>query len=132
VGIRLGLSIAKFNYGTGVRALFPTVVEQAQEAESSGFDGLFVMDHLYQLPSYGSPDEPMLEAYTTLGALAGATARIQLGALVTGNTYRNPTLLAKQITSLDVISQGRAVLGIGAGWYELEHQQLGFEYGNLH
>ena len=73
----------------------------------------------------------MLEAYTALGALAAATERVQLGTLVTGNTYRNPTLLAKAITTLDVISQGRAILGIGAGWFELEHDQLGYEFGTF-
>jgi F420-dependent oxidoreductase-like protein len=73
----------------------------------------------------------MLEAYTALGALATATERVQLGTLVTGNTYRNPTLLAKAITTLDVISQGRAILGIGTGWYELEHDSLGFEFGTF-
>jgi alkanesulfonate monooxygenase SsuD/methylene tetrahydromethanopterin reductase-like flavin-dependent oxidoreductase (luciferase family) len=73
----------------------------------------------------------MLEAYTLLGALATATERIQLSALVTGNTYRNPTLLAKTVTTLDLVSGGRAVLGIGAGWFELEHQQLGFEFGTF-
>jgi F420-dependent oxidoreductase-like protein len=70
----------------------------------------------------------MLEAYTALGALATATERVQLSTLVTGNTYRNPTLLAKAVTTLDVISAGRAILGIGAGWFELEHRQLGFEF----
>jgi F420-dependent oxidoreductase-like protein len=89
------------------------------------------MDHFYQLPVLGSPDQPMLEAYTALGALATATDRIQLGALVTGNTYRNPTLLAKIITTLDVVSAGRAILGIGTGWFELEHRQLGFEFGTF-
>jgi hypothetical protein len=73
----------------------------------------------------------MLEAYTALGALATATERVQLGTLVTGNTYRNPTLLGKAITTLDVVSAGRAILGIGAGWFELEHDQLGFEFGTF-
>ncbi len=131
VTIRLGFQIPNFSYGTGVEQLFPTVVAQAQEAESAGFDSVFVMDHFYQLPMLGSPDQPMLEAYTALGALATATSRVQLGTLVTGNTYRNPTLLAKIITTLDVVSQGRAILGIGTGWFELEHDQLGFEFGTF-
>ena len=129
--IRLGLQIPNFSYGTGVDQLFPTVIAQAQEAEAAGFDSVFVMDHFYQLPMLGTPDQPMLEAYTTLGGLATATERVQLGTLVTGNSYRNPTLLAKAITTLDVISQGRAILGIGTGWFELEHDQLGFEFGTF-
>ncbi|CAN3129174.1 LLM class F420-dependent oxidoreductase [Mycobacterium sp. smrl_JER01] len=129
--IRLGLQINNFSYGTGVPDLFPTVVAQAQEADASGFDSVFLMDHFYQLPGIGSPDEPMLEAYTALGALSTATQNVQLGTLVTGNTYRNPTLLAKNITTLDVISQGRAILGIGTGWFELEHDQLGYEFGTF-
>ena len=129
--IRLGLQIPNFSYGTGVSEIFPTVVAQAQEADAAGFDAVFVMDHFYQLPGLGTPDQPMLEAYTALGGLASVTERVQLGTLVTGNTYRNPTLLAKAITTLDVISQGRAVLGIGTGWFELEHDQLGYEFGTF-
>jgi F420-dependent oxidoreductase-like protein len=131
VAIRLGLQIPNFSYGTGVENLFPTVIAQAREAEAAGFDSVFVMDHFYQLPMLGDPDQPMLEAYTALGALATATERVQLGTLVTGNSYRNPTLLAKIITTLDVISQGRAILGIGTGWFELEHDQLGYEFGTF-
>jgi F420-dependent oxidoreductase-like protein len=131
VSIKLGLQIPNFSYGTGVSEIFPTVIAQAQEAEAAGYDSVFVMDHFYQLPGLGTPDQPMLEAYTALGGLATATSRVQLGTLVTGNTYRNPTLLAKAITTLDVISQGRAILGIGTGWYELEHDSLGFEFGTF-
>ncbi|MEI7543660.1 MAG: LLM class F420-dependent oxidoreductase [Mycobacteriaceae bacterium] len=129
--IRLGFQIPNFSYGTSVAELFPTVIAQAQEAQAAGFDSVFVMDHFYQLPMLGSPDQPMLEAYTALGALAAVTEDVLLGTLVTGNTYRNPTLLAKIITTLDVVSQGRAVLGIGTGWFELEHDQLGFEFGTF-
>ena len=111
--------------------MFPTVIAQAQEAQAAGFDSVFVMDHFYQLPMLGSPDQPMLEAYTALGALASVTQDVLLGTLVTGNTYRNPTLLAKIITTLDVVSAGRAVLGIGTGWFELEHDSLGFEFGTF-
>ncbi|PXX11146.1 LLM class F420-dependent oxidoreductase [Mycolicibacterium moriokaense] len=129
--IKLGLQIPNFSYGTGVAELFPTVIAQAQEAEAAGYDSVFVMDHFYQLPGLGTPEQPMLEAYTALGGLATATERVQLGTLVTGNTYRNPTLLAKAITTLDVISQGRSILGIGTGWFELEHQQLGYDFGTF-
>lgn len=129
--IRLGLQIPNFSYGTPVAELFPTVLAQAREAEAAGFDSVFLMDHFYQLPMLGSPDQPMLEAYTALGALATATEKVLLGTLVTGNTYRNPTLLAKIITTLDVVSQGRAVLGVGTGWFELEHTQLGYQFGTF-
>ncbi|TRW82405.1 LLM class F420-dependent oxidoreductase [Mycolicibacterium sp. 018/SC-01/001] len=129
--IRLGLQINNFSYGTGVGEIFPTVTAQAKEADDAGFDSVFLMDHFYQLPGIGNYDEPMLEAYTTLGALAAATSNVQLGTLVTGNTYRNPTLLAKAITTLDVISAGRAILGIGTGWFELEHDQLGYDFGTF-
>lgn len=131
MAIKLGYQIPNFSYGTGVAELFPTVVKQAQEADAAGYDAVFLMDHFYQLPGLGTPDQPMLEAYTALGALATATEHLQLGTLVTGNTYRNPTLLAKAITTLDVISQGRAILGIGTGWFELEHDQLGYEFGTF-
>jgi F420-dependent oxidoreductase-like protein len=131
VTIRLGLQIPNFSYGTGVEEMFPTVIAQAREAEAAGYDSVFLMDHFYQLPGLGTPDQPMLEAYTALGALAAATEKVQLGTLVTGNSYRQPTLLAKAITTLDVISQGRAILGIGTGWFELEHDSLGFEFGTF-
>jgi F420-dependent oxidoreductase-like protein len=131
VAIRLGLQIPNFSYGTGIDELFPTVIAQAQEAEAAGFDSVFVMDHFYQLPMLGTPDQPMLEAYTALGGLATATKRVQLGTMVTGNTYRNPTHLTKAVTTLDVMSQGRAILGIGTGWFELEHDSLGYEFGTF-
>jgi F420-dependent oxidoreductase-like protein len=131
VSIRLGYQMPNFSYSGPVAELFPTVIAQAREAEAAGFDAAFVMDHFYQLPGLGAPDQPMLEAYSALSGLATATSQIQLSALVTGNTYRNPTLLAKTVTTLDVVSGGRAVLGIGAGWFELEHRQLGFEFGTF-
>lgn len=120
-----------FSYAKPVAELFPTVVAQAREAEAAGFDTAFVMDHFYQLSGIGEPDEPMLEAYTALAGLAASTSSIQLSALVTGNTYRNPPMLAKTVTTLDVVSGGRAVLGIGAGWFELEHRQFGYEFGTF-
>ncbi|MFC4602904.1 LLM class F420-dependent oxidoreductase [Rhodococcus kronopolitis] len=131
MSIRLGYQMPNFSYAKPVRELFPTVVAQAKEAEAAGFDTAFVMDHFYQLPGIGEPDEPMLEAYTALAGLAASTSSIQLSALVTGNTYRNPPMLAKTVTTLDVVSGGRAVLGIGAGWFELEHRQFGYEFGTF-
>ncbi|MFI6045567.1 LLM class F420-dependent oxidoreductase [Nocardia sp. NPDC051321] len=131
MSIRLGYQMPNFSYGQSVSELFPTVVAQAREAEAAGFDTVFVMDHFYQLPGIGTPEDPMLEAYTALSGIAAATERIQLSALVTGNTYRNPALLAKTVTTLDLVSAGRAILGIGAGWFELEHQSYGFEFGTF-
>ncbi|MGV9670954.1 LLM class F420-dependent oxidoreductase [Gordonia sp. NPDC003504] len=129
---RLGYQIPNFTYpGIAPDHLFPTITAQAVEAENSGFDTVLVMDHFYQLPILGEPDEPMIECYTLLSALAQHTSRVRLSALVTGNTYRNPTLLAKTITALDLVSEGRAQLGIGAGWFELEHDSLGYEFGTF-
>ena len=127
---RLGYQIPNFTYpGVATADIFANVVAQARAAEAAGFDRLFVMDHFYQLPTLGEPDEAMMECYTLLGALAQHTTKMRLASLVTGNTYRNPALLAKIITTLDHVSNGRATLGIGAGWFELEHQALGFPFG---
>jgi F420-dependent oxidoreductase-like protein len=129
---RLGYQIPNFTYPDTQEAdIFQRVVDQAKAAEAAGFDRVFVMDHFYQLPGIGAPNEPMFECYTMLSALAQHTERVRLSALVTGNTYRNPTLLAKTITALDHVSGGRATLGIGAGWFELEHDALGFEFGTF-
>ncbi len=129
---KLGYQIPNFTYpGVAPEDLFGTITRQAVDAESSGFDTVLVMDHFYQLPILGEPAEPMIECYTLLSALAQHTSRVRLSALVTGNTYRNPTLLAKTVTALDVVSGGRAQLGIGAGWFELEHDALGYEFGTF-
>ena len=129
---RLGYQIPNFTYpDIDSAGLFDVVARQAVEAEESGFDTVLVMDHLYQLPMLGDPANEMLECYTLLAALAQHTSRVRLSSLVTGNTYRNPALLAKIVTTLDVVSRGRAQLGIGAGWYELEHDSLGFEFGTF-
>lgn len=107
---------------------FGYVLERASAADRGGFSSLWIMDHLWQLPDLGGPSAPILEGYTLLGALAARTERVELGTLVTGVTYRNPALLARMVTTLDAISHGRAVLGIGAAWYEEEHRGLGFEF----
>ncbi len=129
---RLGYQIPNFTYpGVGPAELFDVVAAQAAAADRSGFDTVLVMDHFYQLPMIGPPDQYMLECYTLLAALARETKNVRLSALVTGNTYRAPTLLAKEVTTLDIVSNGRAQLGIGAGWFELEHDALGFEFGTF-
>ncbi|MGI9614844.1 MAG: LLM class F420-dependent oxidoreductase [Acidimicrobiales bacterium] len=129
---RLGYQIPNFTYpDVAPSEIFVNVVAQAKAAEAAGFDRVFLMDHFYQLPGIGAPDEPMLECYTMLAALAQHTESVRLSALVTGNTYRNPTLLAKTLTALDHVSGGRATLGIGAGWFELEHDSLGYEFGTF-
>jgi F420-dependent oxidoreductase-like protein len=129
---RLGYQIPNFTYpGVGPAELFDVVAAQAAAADRSGFDTVLVMDHFYQLPMIGPPDQYMLECYTLLAALARETTNVRLSALVTGNTYRAPTLLAKEVTTLDIVSNGRAQLGIGAGWFELEHDALGFEFGTF-
>ena len=129
---RLGYQIPNFTYpGVAPSEIFANVVAQAKAAEAAGFDRVLLMDHFYQLPGIGAPGEPMLECYTMLAALAQHTENVRLSALVTGNTYRNPTLLAKTLTALDHVSGGRATLGIGAGWFELEHDSLGYEFGTF-
>jgi F420-dependent oxidoreductase-like protein len=129
---RLGYQIPNFTYpGVDQSGLFDAVAAQAKAADRSGFDTVFLMDHFYQLPMLGSPDSYMLECYTTLGALARETQKVRLSSLVTGNTYRNPAVLAKVVTALDVVSNGRAQLGIGAGWFELEHDAFGIAFGTF-
>lgn len=130
--MRLGYQIPNFTYpDVGPAELFDIVARQAREADRSGFDTVLVMDHFFQLPMIGEPDAYMLECYSLLSALARETHTVMLSALVTGNTYRNPAVLAKTVTTLDVVSQGRAMLGIGAGWYELEHDAFGIEFGTF-
>jgi F420-dependent oxidoreductase-like protein len=127
--IRLGLQIPVFSYpGLPDDRLFARLVEVAQAAEASGFDALLLMDHVQQIGGVGRPEDPMLEPYTLLGALAARTSRIKLGTLVSGVVYRNPALLAKMVTTLDVVSQGRALLGLGAAWYEDEAQRYGYAW----
>ena len=126
--MRFGLQIPNFGDDGTPGALFDGVVQMATAAEESGFDSVWVMDHFFQLPPMGGPVAPMLDSYTLLGALAARTSKVRLGAMVTGVTYRNPAHLAKIVTTLDVISAGRAILGIGAAWYDVEHEGLGFDF----
>jgi F420-dependent oxidoreductase-like protein len=129
MALLFGYHMPSFTFpGTPDDQLFDRVIELAQGAEAAGFDLVTVMDHLYQIRGVGPEEQPMLEAYTALGAIAARTSKVQLGTLVTGVTYRNPALLAKEVTTLDVISKGRAVLGIGAAWNEDEHKGYGFEF----
>jgi F420-dependent oxidoreductase-like protein len=129
---RLGYQIPNFTYpGVGAAQIFDNLVTQARTAEESGFDRIFLMDHFYQLPGIGDPDDYMLECYTTLAALAQHTEKVRLSSLVTGNTYRNPAILAKTITALDHVSHGRATLGIGSGWFELEHDAFGIPFNTF-
>ena len=132
VELKASLQIPRFTY-EGVRPedQFERVAAVAVAAEESGFDAVFVMDHFWQLPMMGPPDWDMFDGYTLLAALAARTERVKLGTLVTGVTYRNPAHLAKIVTNLDVISKGRAILGIGAAWFEEEHRAYGFEFPPL-
>jgi F420-dependent oxidoreductase-like protein len=114
--------------GSRREEIFNRIVQQAKAAEAAGFDLVTVMDHFYQIGGIGPETEPMFEAYTTLSALAQHTSKVKLGTLVTGVTYRNPALLAKMVTTLDNVSNGRAILGIGAAWNESEHQGYGFDF----
>jgi F420-dependent oxidoreductase-like protein len=124
-----GYHMPNFSFpGVAPENLFDHVAELANTAESAGFDLVTVMDHFYQIRVIGPETEPMLEAYTTLGSLAARTSRVRIGTLVTGVTYRNPALLAKMVTTLDVISGGRAILGIGAAWNEAEHIGYGYDF----
>ena len=123
-----GLQLPNFSFGVPDGELFDQVVLRAQAGESAGFTSLWVMDHFWQLPALGGASQPMLEGYTLLGALATQTRTVKLGTLVTGVTYRNPALVAKIATTLDVISHGRAILGIGAAWHDIEHEGLGFDF----
>ena len=123
--MRLGLHYWTFSTPSEPTRIAPTRAETARVAEQGGFATFTVMDHWFQMEQAGSAAEPMLEAYTTLGHVAALTERMTLGVLVTGVMYRHPGLLAKTVTTLDVLSGGRARLGIGASWYEREQRGLG-------
>jgi F420-dependent oxidoreductase-like protein len=114
--------------GTPPERLFDRIVEQARAAEAAGFAQVTVMDHMTQIPAVGPQTDPMLESWSVLAALARETSRVRLGTQVSGVTYRNPALLAKAATTLDVISGGRAMIGMGAAYYEAEHRAYGFAF----
>ncbi|MFB9239707.1 LLM class F420-dependent oxidoreductase [Plantactinospora siamensis] len=123
--MKLGLHYWNFATPADPAAIAPTLAETATLADEAGIASFTVMDHYFQMENSAPADEPMLEAYTTLGYVAALTRRMTLGVLVTGVMYRHPGLLAKIVSSLDVLSGGRARLGIGASWYEREQRGLG-------
>jgi F420-dependent oxidoreductase-like protein len=130
--IRLGLQLPSFDFpGIPPEQLLDTLTEIARTAETSGFDSLFVMDHLHQIPGVGPQTDRMLEGNAALAALAARTERLQLGLMVGSVTYRNPALHAKITTTIDVLSGGRAIHSLGAGWFEDEHRAYGFEFPPL-
>jgi F420-dependent oxidoreductase-like protein len=129
--MRLGLQIPSFTWPGGPAALAARLRAIAQAADEGGFASLWVMDHFFQIPPVGPAEQEMLEGYSALAFLAAATRRVTLGTLVTGVTYRHPGLLVKTVSSLDVLSGGRAVLGIGAAWFEREHAGLGVPFPPL-
>jgi F420-dependent oxidoreductase-like protein len=124
--VKIGLQIPSFTWPDGDAAIGPTLARVAEAADAAGFDSLWVMDHFYQIRGVGRPDEPMLEGWTALGYMAAHSKRATLGLMVGGVHYRLPGLWAKAATTLDVLSGGRAYLGIGAAWNEEESHGLGF------
>jgi F420-dependent oxidoreductase-like protein len=129
--MQVGLHVASFSWPNAPEGIAGTLRDVAAVADQGGYASLSVMDHFFQMDMWADAAEPMLEGYTTLGYLAAVTERVRLGLLVTGVTYRHPGVLAKTISTLDVLSQGRGELGIGAAWYEREHVGLGVPYPPL-
>ncbi len=140
--VRLGIQVPNFSFtdqtvggsdsGTSEQGdLFEDLVTVAKTAERVGFDSFFVMDHYRQIPMVDTATKPMPEAYTLLGGVAARTSTIRIGTLVSGVTYRNPAILAKIVTTLDVISSGRAILGIGAAWHDVEHTSYGVDFPSV-
>ncbi len=127
--MKIGLQIVWFNWGD--LSIRDTLIQVGKRAESAGFSSLWSLDHYFQMEGAGRAEDPMLEAYTTLGFLAGVTQKITLGTLVTGVVYRHPGALIKTVSTLDVLSGGRAWLGIGAAWYEREALALGLPFPPL-
>jgi F420-dependent oxidoreductase-like protein len=128
--MRIGLQVPRFDCPGGPGSVGPVLTRIARTADEGGFASLWLMDHLFGLPeaAWGPPEAPMLEGYTAIGYAAAATRRLRVGLLVTGVTYRHPGLLVKTVTTLDVLTGGRAYLGLGAGWYEREAAGLGLPF----
>ena len=127
--MKFGIQIHRFDWSGAPASIGQKLAEIAGTAEAAGFDSLWVMDHYYQIePGLGSKDDPMLEAYSALNFIAAVTERVRLGVMVTGVVYRHPGFLIKQVSTLDVLSGGRANFGIGAAWYWQEAKGLGFPF----
>jgi F420-dependent oxidoreductase-like protein len=126
--MQLDLHVSRFDWAGGPTGIGPGVADLAHRAEAIGVRTMSFMDHFFQMDWMAPAEHPMLEGYTALGFVAGGTERLRLRLLVTGVTYRHPGLLAKTVTTLDVVSGGRAELGIGAAWYEREHRGLGVPF----
>jgi F420-dependent oxidoreductase-like protein len=129
--MKMGLQIPSFTWPGGPQEINSRLKNIAQAAEDSGFSSLWVMDHFFQIRGVGKPEEPMLEGYSTLGYLAGVTQKVRLGTLVTGVVYRHPGVLVKTVSTLDVLSGGRAYFGIGAAWNKTEADGLGIPFPSL-
>jgi F420-dependent oxidoreductase-like protein len=129
--VRFGLQVPSFSYPGGPEAIAPTLERIVRTADEVGFDSIWVMDHLFQIRSVGAADEPMLEGWTALGFIAAHTERARIGLMVGGIHYRDPGIWVKAATTLDVLSGGRAWLGLGAGWNAEESYGLGFEFPSL-
>ncbi len=129
--MKLGLQIPSFTWPGGPEAIGPTLGRIVRDADDAGFDSIWVMDHFFQIRSVGATEEPMLEGWTTLGFMAAHSSRARLGLMVGGVHYRQPGLWIKAATTLDVLSGGRAWLGIGAAWNEEESRALGFAFPPL-
>lgn len=129
--MKLAIHLYYLSWPGGPAALAPALAACARTADQGGVATLTMMDHYFQMEDQGGPREPMLEGYTALGYLAGQTSNVELGLLVGGVTYRYPGLLAKIVSTLDVLSGGRAMLGLGAAWYEREHRGLGVPFPPL-
>ncbi len=129
--MKIGLQIPRFTWAGGNAEIRRTLIDIVKTAEKVGFHSVWVMDHFFQIPHVGNAEEPMLEAYNTLGFIAAVTDHVKLGTMVTGVVYRHPGILIKSVTTLDVLSGGRAYLGIGAAWFEREARGLGIPFPPL-